>query len=463
MNVTIIKLRTQENPGKCGLTITTRAGNAGYPLRPMRRNLIGIVPVLAVLLLLSIADVERAHAQTTVPPWPEIGLEPVTESVLGSALHVTHAGDGSGRLFVAEKSGLIYVLSPNQDGGFTRLAEPFLNIRDRVADWSECGLLSTAFPADFADQGYFFVYYSYDVDTLGDLVAPEDEDLPNNGCDTVVARFRLTDDPNVADPDSEERLLIYNQPYGNHNGGQIAFGPDGMLYVGLGDGGSGGDPHDQAQTPDTLLGKLLRIEAGAGGPYTVPADNPFVDDAAYRPEIWGLGLRNPWRFSFDAAAGDLYIADVGQSAYEEINVQPWTSSGGENYGWKQMEGLHCYPSGSECDTDGLTLPVVEYDHAAGQSVTGGHVYRGGEFPRLNGIYFYADYVNGKLWGLRRQAAGWDSKLLLETDLTYTIVSFGTGEDDTLYVVGLNGVLYRLVDSGDAVELPYALYLPTVRR
>ncbi|MCB0071304.1 MAG: PQQ-dependent sugar dehydrogenase [Caldilineaceae bacterium] len=395
-----------------------------------------------------------AASTTTLPDWPELFLTQIVDGGLANPTFVTHAGDGSDRLFITEKQGRILIVEDGQ-----LLATPFLDISDRTADYSECGLLSVIFPADYAEQGYFLVYYNYDVGALGDLVPPERPDIPNDGCDTVVARFRVTDDPNVADPDSEERLLTQNQPYGNHDGGQMAYGPDGYVYIGLGDGGSGGDPHNLAQDPAILLGKMLRLDIGATGPYTVPADNPFVGQDEFRPEIWAVGLRNPWRFSFDRGAGDLFIADVGQSNREEIDVQPASSTGGENYGWNIMEGLHCYPAIVACDTDGYTLPVLEYGRTEGQAVTGGYVYRGPTYPRMAGVYFFGDYVNGRIWGLRRDGADWVSQLLLETGWAGRLASFGEDEAGEIYVVDLNGALYRLGDTLQVADLPARAFLP----
>lgn len=412
---------------------------------------------MTLLLLTGAAGAAPARAET-VPDWPELFLTAVVERGLANPVHVTHAGDGSGRLFVSEKGGRIRVI---KDG--VLLSEPFLDISARTANYSECGLLSVAFPDDYADSGHFFVYYNYDVAELGDLVPPEREDIPNDGCDTVVARFRVTDDPDVADAESEERLLIQNQPYGNHDGGQIAFGPDGYLYIGLGDGGAGGDPHNLAQDPAILLGKILRIEVGAGGPYAVPADNPFVGQEGARPEIWAVGLRNPWRFSFDRGTGSLYIADVGQNSYEEVNVQPPTSTGGENYGWKIMEGTHCYPESTECERTGLTLPVIEYDRTQGFSVTGGFVYRGPTYPRMADVYFYGDFGNGRIWGLRRDDADWENALLLETAWDLRLVSFGEDQEGELYVVDFGGGLYRLGDTLNIADLTEKVYLPLLSK
>jgi glucose/arabinose dehydrogenase len=351
-------------------------------------------------------------------------LEEVTGG-LEMPVFATHAGDGSGRLFVLEKGGSIRVIDASG-----LLPQPFLNIRARVgSSGSEQGLLGLAFHPAFVQNGRFFVYYT-----------------DRNG-DTVIARFQANTERTAADPASEVVLLTETQPAANHNGGMLAFGPDGMLYAGLGDGGSAGDPWNNGQSLNTLLGKLLRIDVDNGDTYAVPADNPFVGQGGVRPEIWAYGLRNPWRFSFDRATGDLYIADVGQNQWEEVNYQKANSPGGENYGWKVMEGLHCYGSNS-CDQTGLVLPVAEYDHGQGCSVTGGYVYRGAAQPSLQGAYFYGDYCSGYIWALSRpEVDRWQSDLLLESGAP--ISSFGESEAGEVLVVALNGMVYRLVDNSQA--------------
>jgi glucose/arabinose dehydrogenase len=293
------------------------------------------------------------------------------------------------------------------------IKDPFLAIQGRVSCCGERGLLSVVFPPGYREKQYFYVNYT---DRSGD---------------TVVARFRTTKDPDRADPASEEVILTVKQPFPNHNGGQLAFGPDGYLYLGFGDGGAAGDPFGNGQRPGTLLGKLLRIDVESKArPYTVPPSNPFVGTKGMRPEIWASGLRNPWRFSFDRANGDLYIADVGQNKYEEINFQRAASRGGENYGWNIMEGRHCFRS-KTCDTNGLVLPVAEYDHAAGCSVTGGMVYRGAAIPALLGIYLYGDYCSGRIWGMRRSGEQWNVYELADTGLA--ISTFGEDESGEVYV------------------------------
>ncbi len=401
--------------------------------------------VILLLLLVVVLPIKPFMLSAQQPvPWPDITLTTLAES-FERPVHITHAGDGSERLFVVEQRGRILLLA---DGKL--LPEPFLDIRSRVNCCGERGLLSVAFPPDFAQQGLFYVNYTR---------------APDNA--TQVSRFAVSADPNRADPGSEQVLLTIAQPFTNHNGGQLAFGPDGYLYIGMGDGGSGGDPDNRAQNPQDLLGKLLRIDVNHTGdaPYAIPEDNPFYTNPDYRDEIWALGLRNPWRFSFDRATGDLYIADVGQNAYEEINWQPASSPGGENYGWNIMEASHCYPPGTICDPNGLTLPVFEYNHTDGdRSITGGFVYRGQRYPALQGIYFYADYVSGRIWGLRRIDDGWHNQLLY--DAPFQISTFGEDESGELYLADYsNGRIYQLRDAEpdpDPDPQPdYRFYLPLI--
>jgi glucose/arabinose dehydrogenase len=360
-------------------------------------------------------------ASPTVMKWPQLALTPFVAG-LRSPVQITHAGDGSKRIFVVQQTGQIRII---QDGALR--AEPFLDLADRVSCCGERGLLSVAFPPDYAARGHFYVNYT------------------NRSGDTVVSRFGLTADLDVADSASEEIVLAVQQPFANHNGGQLAFGVnDGYLHIGMGDGGSAGDPENRGQNPAELLGKLLRVDVEAGvSPYAIPAANPFTQTVGYRGEIWALGLRNPWRFAFDRMNGDLYIADVGQNEYEEVDHQPAASGGGENYGWRIMEGTHCYKA-SDCDSAGLILPVAEYDHSQGCSVTGGVVYRGIQFDRLVGMYLYGDYCSGRIWGLRQTGAGWANQLLLET--TFNIAAFGEDEAGEIYVTDYaGGNIYRIVD------------------
>ena len=352
--------------------------------------------------------------------WPVISFSRKAAG-LNRPTSITNAGDGSNRLFVTEQKGRIILLKD-----FAPQKTPFLDITRRASCCGERGLLSVVFPKNYSRKGHFYVNYT---DKSGD---------------TVVARYRTTSNPDIADPNSEELILSVKQPYANHNGGQLAFGHDGFLYIGMGDGGSGGDPFGNGQKKDTLLGKMLRIDVESGTkPYAVPPGNPFINKEGFRPEIWALGMRNPWRFSFDRMTGDLYIADVGQNKYEEIDVQPGASKGGENYGWNVMEGMHCY-SAASCDKTGLVMPVAEYDHGKGCSVTGGMVYRASEYARLQGIYFYADYCSGRVWGLRQSGGQWRTKELLNSGLD--VSTFGEDEAGNVYLVDHDkGVLYK-VDS-----------------
>jgi glucose/arabinose dehydrogenase len=295
---------------------------------------------------------------------PNIQLEPII-SGLNSPVAITHAGDGMGRLFITLQVGKILIYDGQQ-----LLSTPFFDIGSLITTGSERGLLSVAFHPNYSANGFLYVDYT---------------DL--NG-DTVIARYRVSADPNVVDTTSAVILLTIPQPFANHNGGQLQFGPDGYLYIGMGDGGSGGDPLNNAQNLNSLLGKILRIDVDAGSPYANPPDNPFVANLSAKPEIWALGLRNPWRFSFDRLTGDLFIADVGQDTYEEVDFQQASSGGGENYGWRLMEGNHCYNPSTGCNDGSLTLPVIEYDHSLGNcSITGGYRYRGALYSGLTGIYF----------------------------------------------------------------------------
>ena len=380
--------------------------------------------VLSVMILLTGGAVSA--------DWSTITLTLVTDQVT-APVHVTHAGDGSNRLFIVEQAGTIRVW---RDGQLD--PEPFLDITDRVLSGGERGLLSVAFPPDYAQKGYLYVNYT------------------DNRGDTMVARYTLmAGDPDRVDASTEEQILWVQQPYVNHNGGQLKFGPDGYLYIGMGDGGSGGDPQNRAQNPESLLGKMLRIDVESDSgelPYLVPPTNPFTDTVGYLPEIWALGLRNPWRFFFDRETGDLYIADVGQNMYEEINYQPASSPGGENYGWNIMEASHCYAAAT-CDQTGLTLPVWEYAHDVGRSVTGGYVYRG-PHRDLRGLYIYGDYMSGRIWGLRREGETWENNLL--TDTQARITSFGEDEAGHLYLADHDGAVYRLAPPVQPLFLPLIL-------
>ena len=365
-----------------------------------------MIRTLGVLLLCLLA-VSRGSAQQTSPFDLEL--------VVGALVHpvfVTHADDGSDRLFVVEQAGRILVI----DGGTVR-PDPFLDISHRVVEGGERGLLGLAFHPQFSTNGRYFVHFTRRSDGA-----------------SVLAEFRVSADPNRSRPRGRT-LLVVHQPFANHNGGMIAFGPDGYLYMALGDGGSGGDPGNRAQDPGVLLGKILRLDVDGDRPYGIPPDNPFASGGG-RPEIWALGLRNPWRFSFDRRTGRLLVGDVGQGRVEEINVvRP-----GANYGWRVLEGTLCYQPRQGCERTGLELPRTQYRHIGGRcSVTGGYVYRGQEIPALRATYLFADYCSGEIFGLR---AGRRS-VLLDTGLS--ISSFGEDEAGELYVADRRGgAIYRLV-------------------
>lgn len=320
------------------------------------------VVALAAALLAAILSVGALISQAASPaPSPNraasVAFSPALERVgegFTLPLYLTHAGDGSGRIFVVEKGGTIALLENGRRGTV------FLDISDRVrASGYEQGLLGLAFHPNFARNGYFYVNYT---DRRGN---------------TVIERYSLSpSDPQRADPRSAKRILVIEQPYANHNGGMIAFGPDGMLYIGMGDGGGANDPLGAGQNKRTLLGKILRIDVDNGDPYAIPTGNPYADGREGLPEIWSIGWRNPWRFSFDRLTGDKYIADVGQNRFEEVHIERRGAPGGLNYGWNIMEGKHCFAPRTGCNQNGLELPIAEYDHSQGISITGGYVYRG---------------------------------------------------------------------------------------
>ncbi len=371
-----------------------------------------------------------AHAGISAVSFPRISLILRAEG-LTQPVQVAHAGDGSGTLYVVEQVGRIQTIKNGTLG-----AAPFLDISARALAGGERGLLGLAFPQGYATKGYFYVNYTRSPDGA-----------------TVIARYRVTHDPDVADPSSEEILLVIDQPFGNHNGGQIAFGPDGFLYIGMGDGGSGGDPQNNAQNPATLLGKMLRIDVEGGVfPYAVPPGNPFVGSGGFRGEIWALGLRNPWRFSFDRGTGDLYIGDVGQGSFEEVDFQPATSAGGENYGWNVLEGNSCF-GGGVCNAADFVPPVAVYDHSGGNcSITGGTVYRGNAYPGLQGIYLYGDFCTGQIFGLTRDGSAWENALLL--DAPFSISSFGEDEAGNLYATNYGGgSVHEIVAQNDPPSPP----------
>ena len=358
------------------------------------------------------------QAAVVALPAPQTAAWQPVASGLESPIGIANPGDGSGQLFILEQPGRIRIL---QDGKL--LPEVFLDIVDRVGCCGERGLLGLAFHPRYAENGYFYVNYT---DISGD---------------TLISRFQAAaDNPNRALADSEKPLLYIPQPYPNHNGGAVFFGPDGYLYLGMGDGGSAGDPHGNGQSVTTLLGKILRIDVDGGEPYAIPPDNPFIAGGG-ASEIYAYGLRNPWRIAFDRLTGDLYIADVGQNAWEEVNFLPAGSPGGVNFGWNYREGLHAF-NGEPAPGLLLLDPVAEYSHNDGCSVTGGTIYRGGQLPGWQGVYLFGDYCSGKLWGLLRTPDGaWHQSLLYETGLNIT--SFGEDEAGEVYLSDYSGTVYRL--------------------
>ena len=377
----------------------------------------------AIMFVLSCEDDVLGPGLSPPPPGQDsLALQLVAQG-FSAPLYVTAPPADSARLFVVEQGGRVRIIRND-----TLLAGTFLDLRTRVSSANEQGLLSIAFHPDYATSGYVFASYT------------------NLAGDTRVVRYHVSSNPDSVDAASADTILALDQPYTNHNGGLVAFGPDGYLYVGLGDGGSSNDPQNRAQNPDSLLGKMLRLDVDGALPYTIPPDNPFAGSSDTAPEIWAFGLRNPWRFSFDRVTGDLYIADVGQGTREEVSVEPGTSPGGLNYGWKIMEGGGCRGGGS-CNQAGLVLPVVDYANGAeGCAVTGGYVYRGAAIPGLAGTYFYADYCNSWIRTFR-YANGqisdhwdWSAKL----NALGSISSFGEDARGELYVVAHNGRVWRVV-------------------
>lgn len=408
---------------------------------------------LAVAVFLIAAVVTPMVGQARPRPavtWPSVALSQVATG-FASPVYITNAGDGTGRVFIVERGGRIKLL-----GGGT-----FLDISSIVQSGGEQGLLSVAFPPNFSTSQTFYVYFT-------------DNRAGNQG-NNVLARFRVSSgDPNLANPGSEEILLIFQHPnQSNHNGGQLMFGPDGYLYIGTGDGGGSGDPYENAQNLDALLGKILRIDVGGssaaaptpgpyalylplvathGGPlYLVPSDNPFVSNPSALDEIWAYGLRNPWRFSFDRTTGDLWIGDVGQGSWEEIDVQSAASSGGQNYGWDCREGLHAYTDTNgdfNVNCGGLSFvdPIHEYPHDSGRcSITGGFVYRGTAHSGLQGVYFYADYCSGGVWGIQPDGETWAASGEL-VNAGFGPSSFGESEAGELYLARLDGTIFQLVEA-----------------
>ena len=394
---------------------------------PLDRATLAPIPVLLFLLVLGVACSDKTSG-SSVSPLPT--ANPDYEAVrlftgLSSPVDLQAPPGDTSRVFIVEKTGRIRIAKHG-----VLLARPFLDISALVSTGSEQGLLGLAFHPSYASNGKFFVDYT------------------NLAGDTRVEVYTVSSDPDSAVP-SGTTILAVDQPYSNHNGGQIAFGPDGFLYIGLGDGGSAGDPQGNGQSLATLLGKILRIDVDGAAPYAVPPTNPFVGRSGARGEIWSYGLRNPWRFSFDATSGAMWIGDVGQDAWEEIDVEP-AGSGGRNYGWNRTEGTHCYPGGFSCDTTGIARPLLEYGHDAGCSVTGGYVYRGSALPELDGTYFYGDFCTGMIRSARlvgnaaTEMQDWTTVLRRASGGALNqLSSFGVDARGDLYFLLLDGDIYRL--------------------
>jgi glucose/arabinose dehydrogenase len=418
-------------------------GRRGYGLRTrwLVATLLGfaLLAALGGALLWSVPT----HAAPFAVNWPMLRLQLVANGFT-KPINLVSPNDGSNRLFVVEQDGLIHIIENGQ-----RLGTPFLDLTEEVFDCGECGLLGLAFPPNFAEAGYFFVNYTSDTNLVGPDTGDED-----GIADTVIARVELSDNPNVADASSVTPILVINQPATNHNGGHILFGPDGYLYIGMGDGGGGNDTYENAQDPASLHGKILRIEVGASGSYTVPADNPFVGVQGYRGEIWATGLRNPWRFGFDRTTGDLYVADVGQSNQEEVNhiAAAEIDNGGMNFGWPLYEGQRCrLGSETACARDDLVMPVAIYTHETGDcSVTGGVVYHS-QLPNQRPVYLYGDLCTGRVRATQQDGAGWAETILLDTD--GSITSFGEDGAGNVYVVDYSGEIYLVLDPANGQYIP----------
>ena len=395
---------------------------------------------LLVCILSAIAVLPAGAAPLAAPPIPlNIGFQTVVTG-LNQPVFATNAGDGSGRLFIVEQGGQIKIL---KNGAL--LALPFLDIGSLlVRDGGEQGLLGLAFAPDYSTNGVFYVSYT----------APSPITPATTPYAITLARYKVSSNPDIADPGSGEVLLSVPKIFTNHNGSMLAFGPDHFLYMSTGDGGSGGDPDNNAQNQKSLLGKLLRIAVGSTGGYTIPTTNPYFNNTSgFKKEIWAYGLRNAWRFSFDRSSGDLYIGDVGQDTQEEIDFQLHVANGGQNYGWRIKEGNLCYNPANCTPPSNYVAPIAVYNHGTNDSigcaVTGGYVYRGAAFPELRGAYLYGDYCSGRLWGLVRNTSGqWINALIMDTN--YTISAFGEDQNGELYIVDYAGQLIHITPAANAV-------------
>jgi glucose/arabinose dehydrogenase len=361
-----------------------------------------------------------SHAQSLTPADVQLTTF-VTGYSAPSGLY--HCGDE--RLFVLEKdAGDIEILMTSG-----QYVGTFLDLTGLISTGGERGLLGLAFHPNYGDNGYFYVNYT------------------NTAGHTVIARYQVSSNPNVADPASAQILLTINQPYSNHNGGHLAFGPDGYLYIGMGDGGSAGDPQNFAQNPLSLLGKMLRIDVNQANGYGIPPTNPYAGQNDTLPEIWAIGLRNPWKFSFDRQTGDMFIGDVGQNVWEEINFQSAASNGGENYGWRCYEADAAYNTSGCQNSSAYVYPVAAFNHSSPYnfcSITGGVVYRGSDFPALQGIYFFSDYCDGDIYALTFDGNQWNDTELFGSNAG--VVAFGEDAQGEVYVVNNGGTIFRLEDT-----------------
>ncbi len=389
-----------------------------------KRCMVTLILIFCMGTVLAQEATPEVEPRPTGIPDPALFQWTLVADGFDSPIGLVSANDGTGKVFVWEQSGKIWSM---KDGEVS--FDPFLDIGSLIpptvvnGGYTEQGLLGVAFHPQYKEKGLFFIHYT---------------DVKGN---TVIARYKASADPEKADPSSAFTVLTVNQPFPDHNGGQIAFGPDGYLYIGLGDGGNPDDPLRNGQNKDTLLAKILRIDVN-GTPYIVPPDNPFVGQANAKPETWAYGLRNPFRFSFDQQTGDLYIGDVGQWGYDEIDFQP-AGQGGQNYGWSAYEGAHPHVKQAlPVDESSLTMPTFEYTHAEGCAVIGGYVYRGTSLPSLDGVYFYGDYCTGHVWaGVRGTDGVWQKTLWMQTGRIIT--SFGQDESGEVYLVDYKGGIYKL--------------------
>lgn len=389
--------------------------------------------ILMVLTILLWALFNNSKKITTTPAKPtvvlnkpKIALSPFANGFTLPTSIVTTSVKADSRLFISEQAGIIRIV--NKNGQITN--QNFLDIQQKVLNGGEMGLLGLVFSPSYSTNGFFYINYV------------------NKNQETIIARYKVSPNPDIADLNSEKIILKIKQPYTNHNGGDLKFGADGYLYIALGDGGSGGDPQNRAQDKNSLFGKILRIDVNKGDPYSIPSTNPFVNKAENRSEIWAYGLRNPWRISFNKTSGDLYIADVGQDTTEEVDVQKANSKGGENYGWRCYEGDQPYNPNGCLPKSNYVMPVFEYNHQEGRcSITGGFVYRGNLYPAFKGKYFYGDFCSGQLYYAENTANKWQQTLITKT--AYSISTFGQDTQNELYVADYNGGgIYKIIDTAN---------------